>query len=1532
MGKRKLYTLASVATLCAAAAIAQVLVIDKTKLRPFGKSDRTVQTEQSLRHQTLAQQSQVKFHNITRSPLRTAQTDQSLSPNDVIDDGTRINFNIISWFQGSLGIGRCRPCANTEIEMVHTIQYGDSDYDYLRLIANGVYADGYYYGVAYGTSHGQVLNSTFCKFDATTWEMESKIELPAQWYSVYGAAAHDPKTGKTYVMGYDGIARSYLSELDLTTGVYTQLTQCSIAALSMAFDANGDLYAITGNGEIEKVDINTGTGTPLFRVIEAGKSMGYDNPIAFDYRTNELFWIQTDENFKTRLFKIDIEAESVELVADLTSYTSLRTQGLFVISPQAPDKAPNTVTSITTEFAADGVTGDIKVTAPSTTFDGSALSGDVTLTVSVDGTEAGRCTVAAGATGTITGHNFGSVGEHKVSVVASNAAGNGPEGSIIAFCGLDTPCPVENATLSIADDGLATLSWDAPTKGIHDGYFQPDRLTYSIVRNPGNVTVAEKLADTQFSETLANVLDRYSYTITASYSGSNESEAITSNSVVYGPGYPIPLSTDLGEEKFFGLCSIYDLDGDGATFYETWGTVSCNISYSDVPHTSDDWLITPPVYLEAGNYFYQIKYMATTDGVDATFTMGSKNTPEAQTTELASVKNLIYADGIQTTWLYITAEKAGNYYFGIHYTPQIPGLSTSLPYGNFRNLKIAEGPDNGAPSCVTDVVAQAYTKGELKTVLTFTAPSVTFDGSVLTSITKIEVCNADDELIGTVTDAEPGKTCTFTDNNCTQGVNNYHIYAYNEKGKGALAEAKVFAGNDAPGMVSSLDYSVENNRVLTFEWGAPTTIGRNGGYVDPDGITYDFCRSQFDYQEPFAVDGGSNLTQRTFTYTECGEDSYYGDTQHTYFYGVLPKNSLGDGILGYTAIVCGAPYPAPFSESFPGGNNASVVWSTQLLDGEPAFSISTGDTGLGITPSDNDNGMLLFSHDNDITTGQAVVSPIIELKNLKNPTLAFDLWHNPDADTDAYLSIQASKSGASYIPIGNVIKINDGNGTSGWTRYELSLSDFNNSDRVFIAFLGFNTTAKSYFAVDNIEIYDDVEIDLAVTSLSAPEKIYINESCEFTAGVVARGTKDVAAYNIDIYADGALVATAPGKAIKRGESADVTVKFTPNAAAAGRTVTYEARINLADDENDLNDSATATVEVGGSSLPAPTDLQGTPGTGIMELSWNSPAITEPAEVTESWEDYEAFAITSQGDWQFVDCDHLAPCGIGGLTYPNMDKGRAYMIWNPQSIKFSESAWQPRTGSQCLIAFASDYYTENGIYDGTQQSDEWLISPHVVGGTKVTFYAASPASGTTERFEFLVSYGTRDIADFTATGEEVTITETGWKQYSYTIPADAQYFAIRYTSKGYEAFALLIDDIAYTPGYSEIEFIGYNVYVNGAKVNDSVLTDTAYTADFVNTIDNTYGVSAVYDEGESNLVSFSVLTGVETAETDDDVNVWAGNGCIVVDGADGKLISVYNATGILIAERQGCGHDNFAVSGNSIYIVKIGDKGYKLIVK
>lgn len=273
-----------------------------------------------------------------------------------------------------------------------------------------------------------------------------------------------------------------------------------------------------------------------------------------------------------------------------------------------------------------------------------------------------------------------------------------------------------------------------------------------------------------------------------------------------------------------------------------------------------------------------------------------------------------------------------------------------------------------------------------------------------------------------------------------------------------------------------------------------------------------------------------------------------------------------------------------------------------------------------------------------------------------------------------------------------------------------------------------------------------------------------------------------------------------------------------------------------------------------------------------------------------------------------------------------------MVWAPGEIQDypGKNAWMPNTGDKCLIAFASSYLKVDGDWDFSQQSDEWLISPHVVGGTELKFNVGVPADGVTERFEVLVSYGGRNPEDFTALGEPEALSEAGWKEFSYTLPADVAYFAIHFISQGWESFAMMIDDIRYNGGYDETELIGYNIYLNGKLLNEEPVAETYATVAYDPSSEAVYGVSAVYYEGESEMAVLSATTGVDGMSVKD-VNISAVNGCVIIDAPAGLSSSIYTAAGMKVDSLITSGHDEVALQAG-VYIVNIAGVSVKVIVR
>lgn len=1446
-----------------------------------------------------------------------SQVSGNIDPNLVLDDGTRIMGNITLWGGGPFtGVSSLRPVDGTSVESVYqSYELGQS--------SNWVYVDGKYYGSAYKQAFGAVSNAVMYVYDTEKWDLR-KIQLDAQWYNVSTHLAYNPVDGKIYAVAYDGLKQKWLATLNENEGTYNLITKISESVSSMAFDAKGVLYAISYDGYLKTINLTTAESTEVGKINDKGFDL--QQSMAFDYHTGKLYWIKHDDSWKISLNTIDPTNANVRFISELPADMAI--VGLWVKSPVAEAKAPDTVEALTVDFAANGsAVATVNVKAPQKMFDGSALSGNVDVEVFVDGTSIKKQSVKAGETLSFS-HDFVTEGSHKVSAIASNTAGNSPEGSITVFCGQDTPRAPENVKLSVDENGSATLVWDAVTAGVNNGYMDASQVKYRITRMPGNTVVAEDHIQTTFAEQLPDDVKRYSYKIEAKF-GDKVSEESVSNSLVWGTGLKVPFETKMGALDFFGLCDVMDNDGDTFTFYETWGSVSTYMAYGS-DYTADDWLITPPFYLEPGTYYYSTSFGTTTDTPHAIkFTMGRDITVEAQNQVIADYPSFTPADGtkIKVKKVFVVKE-AGKYYFGINHYSHTDG--NTQPYCSVYDFSIKPGPAINAPQQVTDLSAETYPKGELKNKITFTTPTKDYNNATLSALTKVEISDLQGNVVAVKNDVKPGSTYTVDVDNAVQGMNTYLVNAYNEAGgKGGDSEISVYAGKDLATAVTNLTYSVENNLILTMNWDFPPEKGQNGGYVDPNDVTFNVGRSANASGYPYDIKEGKGLTECTFTIEEGGMSSYLGDKQNLYRYGITPVTPEGKGEMITLNVLLGKPYQAPFKETFHEKQLHSDYWGLSLLRGLHSWNLKDGDENSGIQPYDSDNGMALFSHQDDTESQEALITPLFELRKMKNPVISFYMHHNSKITDGAMLSVQISKNDAAFQPLTAApIKVNDG--TTGWKQHKLSLVDYNDNNRLKIAFLGANIEAVSAFAIDNIEIYDDVETDLAVTDIKAPASIGMNEGGELSVTIQNKGLNDIEAFKLDLFADGRKVDEYTGASLTVNEASSATFKLQPDATMSGRNVTYEVRVNLEADSNDLNDKAEATVAVQESELPAPASVDGILANDNVSLVWAAPAQTEPEEISDSFEDYEAYAIDGVGSWKFVDADGQLSDAISNVNYPNATVAKSFQVWKTEDLSIPDSEnWAPYSGKQCLICFKASGYYPNRDSAPNSKSDDWLISPAVVGGTTVTFYAneASSRYGS-EKFEFMTSSKSQNPEDFVVLNAE-TVSEMGWKQYTYTLPEDARYFAIHCVTE--RGFALLIDDITYTRGYKDLQLNGYNIYRDNILINETPVAGLEYTDKFPIAGESTYGVSAVYNRGESPMTTWLKESGLDGL-ADSAISVIGVQHQIQVTNAAGLRLRVYHASGVLLSEQIAKSDFEKITVPQGIYIVSVADNAYKVIVK
>ncbi len=192
----------------------------------------------------------------------------------------------------------------------------------------------------------------------------------------------------------------------------------------------------------------------------------------------------------------------------------------------------------------------VKITAPETDLMGNPLGASDELTFEV------KC-----------GHNTASVtslpgaqcettvavpasGYNDIEVIPSNAAGTGLSRTHRAYVGFDVPLPPTNVKSVPTDDNLGLmLSWDKVSEtGLHGGYVDPDKVTYSIVTVTG-ITPNEvaRTKDTQYTFVpYTTMLDRYVVGPRAVNEMGASSYAEFGAEVI-GKPWPVPVKEYFGE-------------------------------------------------------------------------------------------------------------------------------------------------------------------------------------------------------------------------------------------------------------------------------------------------------------------------------------------------------------------------------------------------------------------------------------------------------------------------------------------------------------------------------------------------------------------------------------------------------------------------------------------------------------------------------------------------------------------------------------------------------------------------------------------------------------------------------------------------------------------------------------------------------------------------------------------------------------------------------------------------------------------------
>lgn len=1354
-----------------------------------------------------------------------------------------------------------------------------------------------------------IMGVSHAKVDVETWKNIQSYPGDENELSGTGTCmTYDPTTGNVYGCFWNSNGKGFHYGI-LNTNNFTSSTICALETTWVAcgVDSNGNLYAVDGDAKLHSVDKATGAMTLIG---DTALPFKYTCGGAFDLAT-DIFYVTVSNDEEGALYTVDIATAAATKCFDFPKNAEVT--GLYIPAPPAKSGAPAAVETVEAKFEGNSLEGNLVFDVPTTTYDGNNASGNVTYTITANNNTIATGTAAHGETVTCP-VTVETAGAYVFGVSLANEVGSSPIKNIEKYVGDDIPLAVENVNATYSEtDQAFTITWDAVTKGEHDGFVDSEKVVYEITRAlantvpPTTTIVAEAVSGTTYTDPFPTPdnLEPYFYKVRAKYAG-HEALATSSNLVALGNIVP-PYTEDFTVANMFKCYTTIDNNNDNRTWkynYDGWCSIG---SSSDFTLKMDDWLITPPIKLEAGKiYDFSVDARTKVGGSNEKIEvfMGKAPTVEAMTERLADETNLIEVMTV-TLSKRLAITETGKYYIGIHGCSEPEQL-----YLYVSNLRITEGITYTTPAAITDAMPIATTlrENDGDVTITFTAPSKNLAGEPLESLDRIVIERDNGEPVTTIETVTPGAPMSYVDNGVSTGAHTYTLTAYNTYGKGESAQAKAFVGISVPGAPVDIRLTEEGNTgKVKLAWNAPV--------YDADNYPINPALCTYTVVNPLT----SEVIQENLTDTEIEFPAVAEGEQAYVYYAVKAKTQAGEGEAAYSAIIpVGAPYALPLVESFPNAKS-TYAWAVSGTMGEWRLFDNKAST---IEDADGTNGFIGYYNpkQNEYST---FVSGKITLANAVQPgiTLAYNNFAENDDNT---IDISIISDGTSQKI--KTITMNEGLPEAWNTAVAIVPAEY--IGKIIQVAITATTHRYAYTMIDKIQVMELPDVEYVALEITAPAEVEPGQKFNVDVKVSNEGLKGDAPYTVSLFANGEKVDTKDFDGLVTSTITTISFEQTLSLMAADDTE-YYAVVEAAGDANaDNNTTETVSTFLRTNPYPVPQHGAAQGDEAGVTLTWSEPdPATAPKKAsTDDFESYESFITDNIGDWTLIDEDDLAVNAIPGLTVPCITNGQtklAYFVLDFNGISGNENTVSKFTAHSGTKYLATSYI--NG-----KTSSDWLISPLLSGQAQtISFYARSANGSFPESFEFMYSTTGKEIADFELMETKANIAGA-WTEYSFNVPAGTTYFAIHCISTDKVSFQ--VDDVTFVAANGapmDLNFIGYNVYRNGEKINAEPVTDTTF-ADATGKASDKYGITAVYEEGESKAAIVDVTQGVDDAAAAS-VVISVTNRVITVTGAEGKAINVYSIDGKTIFSGTGQARTTINVI-NGVYVVKAANKVEKVIVR
>ncbi len=1273
---------------------------------------------------------------------------------------------------------------------------------------------------------------------------------------------YDPVTAKAYGGFWDAEEQYYsrFASFGLTTAEARDINYPNRDIrdiYAIAADGKGTIYALWGgfnylatfnprNGEAVRIG-TTGLSPEVNNVLGHVSSMCYDEAngrlLASVYQedgygANKKCW--------SGLYEINTATGKATKIMDFDGNACFA--GLYVADDRADENAPAAPRNLAVTFGESALAGTVSFDVPTASVGGAPLSGELMALVSVNGNEKLLTALNPGQHVDVTGMDFVE-GNNEVKVIMADATRRGDSAELTVWAGEDVPTAVSGLTLAV-NNGTATLSWTAPAYGQNGGALSAASLRYEIKRYPDGKVVADAATGSTFTDSSIDPSWKALYYTVKAYNGKGTAEAVASNKCPAAGAFSVPFAENFDTADDFDVWTVINVNG-GSTW--TWDKSGkrAQYKYHEENLAGDDWLVTPPIALEEGTtYKLTYTYSAYNARYAESFEvmLGTVPTVEGLDKRLAAHEDFVNTTAERGAVAF-TAASTGKHYIGFH------NYSAPKMWSMYLDAITLEAIDSRVPASVADLTVTPAAQGALKAIVAFTAPANDTEGKALTMPMTITVRRGDD-LVKTLESVAPGAECTVDDDAVpAAGTYTYSVTCSNDLGDNVPASMQTYVGVDAPGAVGDLSLT-EVDRHAVLSWSAPVA-GSRGGWFDADAVTYRIVRS--DGTVVAEAFDGTVYTDKTYTAPAASQDAIW--------YLVTPYCGDLKGAYAQTELTLfGQPYKPDSAETFAGADMCFYPWIAQSDNAvNYAWTLDTAGNSPATADQSGDRGLATFHVVGEPAgTVSWFYSPMFDLSTLAKPALTFWMYHSPSVAGDASIEVYVS-DGGEFAPAGAVFGRTDAE-ADGWVRHSVALDGLASTGRVRVAFKGTGDAAANIF-LDNIAFATPLDIDLAVTALSAPARIGAGVAAEFEVKVLNAGVKAAEGAKVVLTGNGGVeLAKADVPALAAGEMADVALSCVFDATGS---VSVTATATIAGDEDAANNSASATVKVVEPVIPRPVDLSAVTDGSLVILSWKAPS--EQPVVTDDVEAYNPWAIDGIGEWSMFDGDYDLTYYINkdAGEYENAYARKAFQVLDVNLLGIN--IWdegKAHSGKRLFAALAGINYV----------NDDWLISPRLNGAEQwISFYARSFTTQDVAPERMRVWYSTTDTdpVNFIELTSNYVELDGTWREYRYFLPAGARYFAVNCVSDG--SFAMFVDDLSFNDlSVPAWRVTGYEVFRNGEKIGETgelYFLDTAegkatYT---VRALYGSHGTSEFTDPAEVELSSLTApATGaeVEAAYTPD----------------------------------------------------------------